>query len=579
MDRGGWPLTTLEYDAWTIDALHHVDAPPEHVRAVSDRWRPLAERLASLPMEARGDAFRSALAALPRDEAEAFEAVMDRNPSDGPPPIPTGPTPSDPADAWGPLRLWEPPKAEAFPLDVLPPTLAAFCREAAASRCAPVDFVGGAMLAVAGAAIGQSVNVRLKAGWFEPPLLYLALVGEPGTAKTPAIRAAQRPLAEIDVRLRAETTRERERWAEAKRAHDRDDTAPPPGPEPPQLRAIVKDITRESLCVVLQDNPRGVLASPDELTAWIGGFNQYRGGKGTDGQFWLSIYTGDAVGVDRKGGRESIHVPHPFAAVLGGLQPDLLASLTRGRDGDDGFLDRITFVYPDAHPTRTFGAPTADARAVDDWAEVVRRLREVDMRPGEVDADGNEGPPRPWVARLTPEAEALYASWHDAQGVAMEAPDNAGRRGAMAKGLALCGRLALILSRTRLACDPFQALVDANGVPPVEAPDVAGAIRLAAYLANHRERAVGRMDRGKAEADAADVLAWIARNRPAEFRAADVAADLRRFRDDPEALARALAALEAQRAIRPKAEPPPPNGDVKRGRKPSQAYEVHPDLR
>jgi hypothetical protein len=290
----------------------------------------------------------------------------------------------------------------------------------------------------------------------------------------------------------------------------------------------------------------------------------------------LSIYTGDPVGVDRKGGRESINVPHPFAAVLGGLQPDLLASLTRDRHGDDGFLDRITFVYPDEHPTRIFGTPTVDPRAESDWAEAVRRLHGVGMQPGGIDANGNELPPSPWIARLTPKAKDLYEAWHDAQGVAMDDPENAGRCGAMAKGLALCGRVALILSRMRLACDPTRPLWDVQGVPPVDAADVEGAVKLTAYFANHRERAVGRMEQGKAEADAVDVLGWIKRKRPAEFRAADVAADLRRFRDDPEPLALALDALESQGAIRPKAEPAAPN--VKRGRKPSQAYEVHPDL-
>ncbi len=561
------------FDAAVLSALHREDVPPDHLAAVSDRSRPLAGRLAGMPIPDRSQAFQAALAVFPKDDADALaEAVMAHGVKPLPP-IPiegTGLDDLEAADGWGPSRLAERPKAGPFPLDVLPPRVATFCREVSESTRAPVDFVATAMLATAGAAIGQSVNVRLKRGWTEAPLLYAAVVGDPGAAKTPAIRAAVRPLVAIDERLRVESMEARERWAEAKKAHDRDESAPPPGPEPPQLRAVVKDITRESLCIVMRDNPRGVLCATDELTAWVGSFDQYKG-KGTDRQFWLSLYTGDAVSVDRKGGRESIHVPHPFAAVLGGVQPDVLAGLRSERD--DGFLDRIAFAYPDDLPRQRWTEGGVSEEAERDWADVVERLHAVPMRPDDGDA------PRPWLADLDPAAKRRFVMWYDAQGEAMDDPERSdGRRGAMSKARALVARLALILSRMRLACDPARPLLDSQGVPPVEDADMEGAIRLAAYMENHRERAVGRMTRGAAGADAETVLAWIKRRGLPEFREADVKDDLRRrfgADDGPDALKAALAALEGRGAIRPKAEPAIQG---KRGRKPSPAYEVHPDL-
>ncbi|WP_337174600.1 DUF3987 domain-containing protein [Paludisphaera sp.] len=573
-------MTALEFDAWTIDALHHVDAPPEHVRAVSDRWRPLAERLASLPMEARGDAFRSALAALPRDEADAFEAAMDRNPSDGPPPIPTGPTPAaDRADGWGPLRLWEPPKAAPFPADVFPPPVARFIRETAAAMAAPADFVGAGILATAAAAIGQSVNVRLKRTWKEPPTFYLAAVADAGDGKTHPLGAAIEPLRAIDYRLRIESQEAREAWQRAKKAHDDDpDGTPPPGEEPPQLRAWVDDCTRESLCVILKDNGRGVLLWVDELMSWFGGFDQYRGGKGTDRQFWLKIWSGQAVGVDRKGGRENILAPHPLAVVLGGIQPDVLAEMRDRRKGDDGFFDRVCWLYPDDLPAPVWTDDDVDPETEREWREIVEALHAVPMPPPGRDDKGRELPPRPWMARLTPDALLRFKEACNERGAAiaaMRAPGCDGPKGAVAKSKSLVARLALVLSRMRLACDPTRTLLDSQGVPPVEAVDMDGAVNLAAYFANHRDRAMGRMSRGEAEADAEAVLGWIKRNRKAGFRAADVSKDLARFRDDPAVLSRALGALESQGAVRPKAEPAAPG---KRGRKPSAAYESHPDL-
>jgi hypothetical protein len=219
-------------------------------------------------------------------------------------------------------------------VDVFPACLQAYARELAEATLAPLDFVGLSMLVAAGAAIGQSVNIKVKAGWFEPPLLNGILVAQPGKTKSPVVRAVVKPLTDIDRRLREESSLARDRWKDAKRAHDKDpDNEPPPGPGPPQLRAIVKDITRESLAVILADNPRGVLCDPDEATGWVASFNEYKGRSGSDRQFWLSVWGSAPVSVDRKGGRESIHVPFPFVSVLGGLPPDMRTSLRdeRGR--------------------------------------------------------------------------------------------------------------------------------------------------------------------------------------------------------------------------------------------------------
>lgn len=106
---------------------------------------------------------------------------------------------------WPPFRFREPPKAAPFPCGVFPPPLAAYLREVSGSLLCPDDFGGLAMLVVAGAAIGQSVNLEVKPGWHEAPLLYGVVVAPPGKAKTPAIRPVVKPLADINRRIRAES--------------------------------------------------------------------------------------------------------------------------------------------------------------------------------------------------------------------------------------------------------------------------------------------------------------------------------------------------------------------------------------
>ena len=454
-------------------------------------------------------------------------------------------------EAWPPLRLKEAPKAAPFPVGVFPPSLARFCREVAESTLAPLDFVGLPMLTVAGAAIGQSVNLEAKREWPESPLLYSIIVAEPGRAKTPAIRAVERPLKEIDKRLRMESREARER---------REDGAP----EPPQRKAIVRDITRESLAIVLSENPRGVLCSPDEATAWIGSFDQYKA-KGTDRQFWLSIYTGGALSVDRKGGREGVFVADPFCAVLGGIQPDLLATMRDDRGRDDGFLDRIVFAFPDEFPRRQWTEREISQEAERDWASAIDRLYSAPMRI----VDNHH---RPHVAEFEPSAKARFIEWFNEQDRLME-DDPESRAGAMSKAQGRCVRLALILSRLRLACDPTQRLWDDGGAPPVSLEDVEGAIRLSAYFANHLERVAPRMIGDGGGKAVRSIVGWIRDGRLTTFTESNLAQARRSI--DSEALAKALAHLVKENAIRPLEDSP---RSPKGGRPRSPSYAVNPSL-
>ena len=76
-------------------------------------------------------------------------------------------------------------------------------------------------------------------------------------------------------------------------------------------------------------------------------FDAYRGGRGSDLSFWLTVNSGASIKVDRKGNnRESYTIARPCIAIIGGLTPSDLGDLTApGRD--NGWLDRFLLSYPD----------------------------------------------------------------------------------------------------------------------------------------------------------------------------------------------------------------------------------------
>jgi hypothetical protein len=249
-----------------------------------------------------------------------------------------------------------------FPVEVLPQPLARFVHEVAEALPCPPDFVGVPMLALLGCAIGTSRVLRVKPGWLEGPRLYTAVVADTGTKKSPALRLAAWPFYERQRKLLEPSLPTQGLEVE-------DDTsvvAPPTGahilPDKPKQASIATpsaddrssppqlyttDATLEALVVLLAQNPRGIALIQDELAAWVGAMNQYRGGKGADRQRFLSFWNGAPVIVNRKSRQEPIVLDNPFVGVAGCIAQDTLEELSAARGRDDGFIHRILFAYPD----------------------------------------------------------------------------------------------------------------------------------------------------------------------------------------------------------------------------------------
>src|SRR5690606_32254860 len=109
-----------------------------------------------------------------------------------------------------------------------------------------------------------------------PSILWTAVVGESGTAKTPAFRLALNFVRKVEGKALKRHQDEVQDF-EVKEAHYEREFAewkkgtagagdPPEKPEMPQpQRFIVGDVTMEALAPILLANPRGVLLARDEL--------------------------------------------------------------------------------------------------------------------------------------------------------------------------------------------------------------------------------------------------------------------------------------------------------------------------
>lgn len=545
-------------DAWTVARLLSGSTINGELQALPTSFGPIARRLADLPPEARLGEWGVFLDG--RADRDAIVVALAAIDPEGPPPE-DAPEDDEAGDGWGPIRLGTLPPAEPFPIGTLPIPARDLAEAAARSIGCPVDFPAAAILAAASGLIGRSASLLVKPGYFESAGLYLALVGGASSGKSPAIRAALAPIRGIGGELYAEWRKALDAWNRAPEG-DR-------GDKPALARIDTSDPTTEALGPILAANPRGLIVTPDEMTKWIMGMDQYKGGKGGDRPFYLSAWGGEPVTIDRaKHASEPIVVPHPYLTVAGGMTPDMLGEVSEGKGREDGFSARLLFCYPDRvlRPYSEAGIPEAVA---DGWRDLAARLRDRPMR-------DLAGKPAPHVARMTPEARGAWAAWCQAHRDEQEAddfPDSL--EGAWGKLEAYAARLALILHLMDLAGDPTGPADD----EPPELPRriITDAARLVAYFKSHarRVRAAMRGKAGTGDENVRALLGWIGRNELAAFSTRDVARNFDRFRDDPAALADALEWMTRRNLIRLR---PEPEGR-KPGRKPSPTYDVNPDLR
>jgi hypothetical protein len=274
------------FDSWVIASVLADQPLNGELTRLSDPWRALGERLAKQPAKLRTAALEAALALQPNRDA-IMNCFVNADPRGSPPS--EADTHAD--DDWEPIRLGALPSAEPFPLDVLPIPARDLAEAAAESIGCPADFPAVAILAPASGVIGRSASLLIKSGYFASASLYVGLVGNPSSGKSPALGATLAPVWSIGQSLHEKWRPERDAW-KAGKSDQR-------GPEPILERVVSTDPTTEALGPILAKNPRGLVLAPDEMTKWFLSMDQYKGGRGGDRPFYLSAWNGEPVYVDR----------------------------------------------------------------------------------------------------------------------------------------------------------------------------------------------------------------------------------------------------------------------------------------
>lgn len=264
-----------------------------------------------------------------------------------------------------------------FPISVFSHKIQRIITELHASQGYPIDYIAAAMLSALAVSIGNSHLAQVKHGWVESPILYMALIGQPGANKSHPLSFAFHPFIEHDYRHNKEY---QEQYAEYERTmsmtkKERLEAGKDEFPTPPKRsRFLVSDITPEGLSLIHAQNPRGLCLWLDELSAWFKNFNRYN--SGSEEQFWLSVFNAKPTISDRKSSQSSIFIKRPYISVVGTIQQKILGELGRGERASNGFIDHILFVMPQLVQKSRWSDRETPEELEQEWQHIIVRLIE-----------------------------------------------------------------------------------------------------------------------------------------------------------------------------------------------------------
>lgn len=369
---------SAKYDPDAVDARwdHYSSSPPDRISGqwLVDRIREGVDPLYCLP--------QPELTADERARLSDLFAIRSETRADATPRMP------EPQDIFGhdaPLHLRTPPAG------CLPLVLSRWVRSEARRKGASEAFTAAAALATIGSAIGASLKIQVRerdADFTEPAALWCVLVADPGSAKSPVISAALKPLKELDGEWLTVDRPKHAEWSRLAKQAARKGGALPP--EPRLRRAFVDDVTAEKQVSIHADNPRGIMRSTDELAGMLETFGAYKRGGGGDRSMMLRLFDGDSITVDRVT-TGNLFAKHALMGVLAGSQPDKLRPMVKDLQSD-GLLQRFLFVLDDGARCQPIDEE-ADQEAANGYRGLIRYLTTADyVFPSAIRMAGNARP-------------------------------------------------------------------------------------------------------------------------------------------------------------------------------------------
>ena len=269
--------------------------------------------------------------------------------------------------------------------------------------------------------------------------------------------------------------------------------------EPTQRLLKTNETSIQSMTVLQNQNPRGILFFRDELMGLLASWD--REDKADERAYFLEAWNGNSSFTDFKIGRGLTNAKNLCTSLLGGIQPDkLIRYLNQALQGfNDGFLQRLQLaVYPDELDNWQLVDTKPNKAEKERVYSIMQTLAELDfIQYGAVQGEHDD---RPYF-RFDEDAQAVFNQWlTELQTIKIKQEENPLMVEHFGKFRSLMPSLALIFHCIDLADGKAQGNVSGNNArlavawcdyletharriyAMAESPEHAAAVRLAAKI-------------------------------------------------------------------------------------------------
>lgn len=329
----------------------------------------------------------------------------------------------------------------------------------------PLEIFSACLLPILASQIAAKSRLMINPGtdYKAPPILWVGMVGESGTMKTPILNILTSSLCLIQGELAEQwklNKAERERELEYHQLKKKGEKTEPLMPLAPLRDIFFSDFTIESIAQSVSNYPdTGYLIFVDELAGFFKSMDAYRQ-SGGDRQKWLTAYNGGGFKVNRKGA-DTLWTSHTSLSMLGGVQPSVLEKLIKQDDSpEDGLWNRFMFVHLPQSKMAAFS--TYSFGLADELKTIYQRL--------------SNQPDREY--KLADESKPVWKLWHDQmEEKVWNEPSNL-LRATYAKFKGAAARIALVLHCTNAA------IVNQLPDTPISSETLSNAIAFTQWLLN-----------------------------------------------------------------------------------------------
>lgn len=281
-----------------------------------------------------------------------------------------------------------------FPIEVFPKILQDIITEANEKYKFSADYLGTGMLAACSSSIGNSHKVLVKQNWIEKANLFIVIVGKTGDSKTHALNFSFKPIHIKEDFLYDEYEERLKSFEEHITSEDNSKKS-----KPLLKKYLISDFTPEALILNHSNNPRGLYIYVDELKGWIKNFNRYN--NSGEEEIYLSLWSGTTISSDRASGK-STRIKDPFIGVIGSAQISVLNSFAKDGRSNNGFMDRLLFVYPaDLAPIK-WNIEQVDKRILENYFNLITNI--IELSSEEETAN---------IIKFSPEAKDYLFDWQN----------------------------------------------------------------------------------------------------------------------------------------------------------------------